>query len=408
MDFGQFQRYKTVQILIDKIIKYYNTQTLSILEIGANEQENLEKLVTDAEITYSDLSFPDTVKNDGKHIIADATDLKNIKDVQYDIVIALDVFEHIPLVKREAFLKEITRVARLGTIICFPFDSKTIENAEYGANEYYKNIFQKDHIWLSQHSYNILPSIEKTKVIINKLKQKYFIFEHGDISIWEEMMKTLFGSYHYMELVSFNKKMEEFYEETIFYNDIGVNNYRSFIIINRNEDLNKYLHKEVDSVFLKPANDKFSKMLSNTIQTFRELSTNQTISNKFKFYLDYGDGFSEENCLYVESLINKADGRFHLYTDLSNDIKNIRLDPAENSCIISDVKVTTNRGEIDSFYNNGLVLGDFLIFNNNDPQFHYNLSKGTKYIRVKGKITILDSSHLCGLFSYLSNLYNKK
>ena len=100
--FDQYQRYKTISVIAEKIKANEKIEKLKILEVGANAQKNLGKFLED-EIFYTDISMPEGFENDENFFVADATNLVEVKNDEYDIVVASDVFEHIPSDLREKF-----------------------------------------------------------------------------------------------------------------------------------------------------------------------------------------------------------------------------------------------------------------------------------------------------------------
>ena len=155
--FDQYQRYKTTALIVEK----YRIDSIdfTILEIGANEHKNLEKFLPKDKIKYLDIKLSDELQKDKKYILADATNMPQIKDNSFDVVIALDVFEHIPSNLRKSFLNEINRVSKILVIIAGPFDESEVTNTEVRVNQYYKNKYDEDYIWLKEHIENKLPNL---------------------------------------------------------------------------------------------------------------------------------------------------------------------------------------------------------------------------------------------------------
>lgn len=106
--FDQFQRYNNVANIINNLREA--GQIFNILEVGANEHQNLEKFLPEDHITYLDIQLPDNLKDNPKYLLGDATSMQ-FPNNKYNIVVALDVFEHIFPEDREKFIKEIYRVS---------------------------------------------------------------------------------------------------------------------------------------------------------------------------------------------------------------------------------------------------------------------------------------------------------
>ena len=145
--FDQYQRYKTISVIAEKIKANEKIEKLKILEVGANAQKNLGKFLED-EIFYTDISMPEGFENDENFFVADATNLVEVKNDEYDIVVASDVFEHIPSDLSEKFLTELYRVSKYAVVFCFPFLTEYTSEAEERANRYYQTLYGEDYIWL--------------------------------------------------------------------------------------------------------------------------------------------------------------------------------------------------------------------------------------------------------------------
>lgn len=152
---------------------------MSILEIGSNEEYNLEKVLPNDEIQYSDIELPDEIKKDKSFVQLDGCNMSGVLDGQYDIVIALDVLEHIPYEQRKKFMIEVNRVAKHMAIVCFPYKSIHNESAEKRVNGYHKMIYGNDHKWLLEHIQNGLPQVSEVEDILtkNQISYKNFIME---------------------------------------------------------------------------------------------------------------------------------------------------------------------------------------------------------------------------------------
>lgn len=96
-----------------------------------------------------------------------------------------------------------------------------------------------------------------------------------------------------------------------------------------------------------------------------------------KLYLDTGSGYSEQNALKKICPVNGT----HIsikFTDLPSDLKAFRLDPCEQSCIISDLNVKINKKDI-SFRSSNAVKSiiknnrHIYLFDTHDPQFRFTV-----------------------------------
>lgn len=369
--FDQFQRYQTAANFITIFKKNYGRDTVSILEIGANEHKNLEKFCPFDEIKYLDIVIPEHLKADPQYIEGDATDLKDISDQTYDLVIALDVFEHIPSNKRNLFISELNRVSKFGVFLGAPFSNSSVNSAEYRGNFYYKMMKKVDHKWLIEHIENKLPILEDTLELISKMNKNFFVFEHGSLEIWEKLNCYLWkieGGNCESEIV-----INDYYNNQLYHCDISKDNYRKFIFITDNYFVCKKIEKELKQKFIKDdrvfekklgdlngiigtLNDIFLlkelEMINNRdsyiIKELEDIKEKQSvflrelISSKTKdyqifhskirkLYLDYGEGFNETDIIIF---CENEQGEVIINLPVDKEIYQIRIDLSESQLLV--------------------------------------------------------------------------
>ncbi len=238
MIFDQFQRYQTISRLLDEIRMKEKFCKLNILEVGANSQKTLGKFTSD-DIFYTDLQVPEGFENDPDFFVADATNLKEIEDNSYDVVVASDVYEHIPEEKRSAFINEIHRVSRLAVILCFPIGSPEVEAAEKKVNEIYKRMFGEDHRWLIEHIINGLPRLNEFEKMLTQSQIKYTGFQHGGLSNWISLQFTQLCLWDMSGLPQADI-LDNIYNGKYYYQDTDSENYRVFYMLCKGINVNEY------------------------------------------------------------------------------------------------------------------------------------------------------------------------
>ena len=414
--FDQYQRYKNIEYIIKQIKDIYSIDKLKILEIGSNEQLNLGRFIPNEDITYSDLKVPDSINKKVKFISADATDLKEIQSKEFDVVISSDVFEHIPTDKREEFFFETTRVAKLASVHCFPFNSEQNKSAEIRTNEYYKALYGEDHIWLKEHIENGLPDINKVKDILSSINKEYFMFEHGDILLWEDMTKSTFYSYYAPELIALQDKVDDFYEKNIFNCDIGMNNYRKFIVISNDKELKCKLEKRINEFYNNDLSDRYLEFLYKNIEDIKSVNETATYRNRSlnyeqaTIYFDEGMGFEESNKVSYQYNVNESQGYIDIYTKVKSNVKSIRFDPIEGkNCIISSINIYSNIGVLNYSLNNGFEFNKLLVFDNTDPQISIDTSDlNIEWINIEANIKVFNFKATIEIFSELRDILKRE
>ena len=233
--FDQFQRYG----IIARAIEHLRTsaQSFSILEVGANTHRLLGKLLPHDKITYLDREIPLEMQGASDIILGDATDL-NMADKSFDIVIALDVFEHIAPPQRGDFLRHIARVSRFATMLAAPFDSAAVRAAENDACAYWDSLFTEPYRWLTEHAENGLPDLLQTTQHIAELGMSHVHFSHGNLVLWREMLKAHFAAVSLPDLRAPSASMDAFYRDHLLAGDVGTDeSYRQFLFFSTDQSV---------------------------------------------------------------------------------------------------------------------------------------------------------------------------
>jgi len=226
--FDQFQRYKHASELIEVVRE--NNNVYSILEVGANEHKNLERFLPNDKITYLDIIVPDKLKGDPTYIQGDATEMP-LNNEQFDFIIALDVFEHIPQTKRISFLNELRRVSRFGFILGAPFNTEGVTESEHRASTYFKTLYGYEYPWLEEHFINKLPEKNEVSDYFTSKDWNHINFSHGSLEIWEKMTKLHFLAAGREALYDFRFTIDEYYNNYIYSSDYNGPCYRNFFFV---------------------------------------------------------------------------------------------------------------------------------------------------------------------------------
>lgn len=401
--FDQYQRYNNTKKLIE-LVREGEKRVFKILEVGANEHQMLEKFLPNDDITYLDIELPENLLNNPKYVLGDATDM-SFKDNEYDIVVALDVYEHIPIEKREQFIKELYRVSKICFIVAAPFYSQEVEVAEKRLNELFKVIYNTEYRWLQEHIENTLPMLETTKKNLEMMRIPYYVYEHGDLKIWEKLTRIHFLSVIDTELGNYRMYIDEYYNQYIEPHDYNYNSYRKFIIgykqniniktiefkdskipqenLEKLDELEEEFNILFNSKLLKQEKNDIVTILKNFINEKETLMFDKLEELRAKKEKDYiqiyerdKDNYNEEQSIVVQ--LNEDSTIFCKELEIKkiNNINGIRIDPSVNSCAIKILSLQgiLTTGEIVDFSKNVKVNGetilkdDIYIFKVNDPQ----------------------------------------
>jgi len=157
---NQLARYGAVIPLIEEV------SPATVLEVGSGS-EGLARFVADRyEITASDHDFSDygSVSLDDdrsglRRVQADVTDLP-FADREFDVVLALDLLEHIPPEKRRIALSEMARVSGKRLITGCPSGEEALQNDRTLARIYDRLPRRERPVWLNEHLENGFPEVD--------------------------------------------------------------------------------------------------------------------------------------------------------------------------------------------------------------------------------------------------------
>lgn len=106
------------------------------------------------------------------------------KDGSFDVVSALDVFEHVPAEGRETFVKELCRVSRDFVFLCGPYKNEAIEKAEAIVAEEIRRLYGIEHAQLLEHKERGLPSEGQIEEILSRETNSEVVFGYGSLGSW--------------------------------------------------------------------------------------------------------------------------------------------------------------------------------------------------------------------------------
>lgn len=418
--FDQYQRYQTLSDVVKRIKEHTGKNQLKVLEIGANEQRNLEKFLPDEDIYFSDITLPEHLLADPKFFIADATNLEGIEDDQFDVVVAGDVFEHIPKAGRKDFLKETARVSKYAAVMCFPFAAPHVESAEQRTNEYFKTICGEDYIWLFEHIDNGLPGADVVDNFLSELGLYHSRFEHGDIRIWEEMTKVHFYTCFMDKLIPYRQEIDKYYNENVYGYDRTDENYRNFYIVFKQKEEQEFFDQLAEVIFTAPKPEmrlyEDIKKLCREVKEIFELrqrlwiQENEIDSKKahgrwvgdtlsaqgYSAYFDMGEGYSLENMKSKEVLLQEQQSEDGLVRiAIPAGCKKLRFDPLEGSyCVIKNLSVLTNQGVV-NYTTNGAVYGEYIVFPTDDPVIEVDVTSfPVAWVGFQAEVYLLDEQNI--------------
>jgi len=170
---GLIQRYKPVIDLLKK-----EGSKLKILDVGGgNASISAFVRKENFDITSADVKFRG--KKKVKTVKASADNLP-FRDKSFDVVISIDMLEHIPPSKRAKAVSEMMRVASKKVIIACPCSKKSEKYEKKLIN--FAKLFGKKLPWLEEHKKNGLP--EENEIINALGKRDIKIIKNNNLIWW--------------------------------------------------------------------------------------------------------------------------------------------------------------------------------------------------------------------------------
>lgn len=334
LTFGQYGRYACIRDIIN-LNRTREKNTFKILDVGGRGNK-LKKFLPRDDVYYIDLEINEQDKNG---IVGDACKM-SIKNEAFDWVVSADVFEHIEKDKKEDFIKENLRVAKLGVIIAAPFKNDAVINSEINVNEIHKILFNKDHLWLKEHIKIGLPDATNVENFLNKNDYKYQVLNNNNLFLWQLMQ-----SIHFLVLRTPEKfishKLEEinyYLNSNIYPIDFQEPSYRKIYYIKKKKNLidhvirsnenNNRLYLEAEKIGLAFIFEILSHylMIDANKNWKRRVVTKKTNNKIALFTAIFGD---KDEIQEPKNMISNCD--FICFTDnkyLKSDYFDIRFSPA--------------------------------------------------------------------------------
>ncbi len=267
LPFDIYQRYRMVSDVVNKYRK--PGKAFKILEVGAGYENNLKKFLPRDDIYLLDIDYPPVYRCIKNSLAGDFTDIE-LKE-QYDFIVTIDTFEHVPAERREKFVEKLVAGSRVASILTAPFDTPGVNDHEVFANELYNASRGYEYRWLKEHIRNGLPSLKATLGYIEKSGLKYRVLPNGYLHRWFEMMTLYLSVEGRPEFNRIFSELSEFYNKNFYRHDNREPSYRKVIVMAKTDavpDLGDLIAKETDEEALA---DK-RRLLDSLISKIKEES----------------------------------------------------------------------------------------------------------------------------------------
>jgi len=261
LPFDQYQRYRLVAEVLDRLRR--PGEKFEVLDVGGHP--GLARAFFDQDLVIvSDLL---SSGNDFE-IMADSITLP-FPDQSFNLVIAVDLLEHILPSERNQVLRELARVSSELVFISAPFDFSLSKEAERMVFDFIKEWLGYEHKYLKQHLEIPAPKLFETEAEMIKLGFDTVIFPNGELSRWLLLMLVYYYFEGFPRAIELRKKLSEFYNQHYFFQDLTEPAYRHLIVGSKNRI--REMPNALDELSAKKKSEPTPdfELLRSTLEIFR-------------------------------------------------------------------------------------------------------------------------------------------
>ncbi|MFQ5354131.1 MAG: methyltransferase domain-containing protein [Thermodesulfobacteriota bacterium] len=221
LPFDQYQRYRIITDAIEAVRD--GKEPLKVLDVGGSPGLLVDFLPSD------DIFIIDRVSSlAGDFVFGDGAALP-FRNKAFDIVISVDVLEHIEPMKREAFIGELKRAANKYVFVAAPFMTEAVVEAEDILFDVIKAASGEEHAFLKEHKEYGLP--EKTAITetLGKGAWQTISVPNGALKRWLPMMALSIYVTGDRFLSELSERINAFYNSNYYDEDNREPSYRYLI-----------------------------------------------------------------------------------------------------------------------------------------------------------------------------------
>ncbi|MBI4454432.1 MAG: class I SAM-dependent methyltransferase [Acidobacteria bacterium] len=287
LPFDLFERYHAAALLYQRL----SQRPQSVLDIGG--------YIGDQGGHWADASnfglpavFSDIRPADSPRYLSQAA----LRGEQFDLVLSLDVLEHVPSHRRKQFLDEIDRLNSQYLLIAGPFACPETETAEQAVREWLLEAGVSNHGFLSEHSEHGLPTREDLLQWISVKGYFFLEFEGMSTHMWEILQKISLFLAHYQQYHTLEQLNRSVNKEALWTSNGKP--YRHFFLISKYREVeesvqllpraqeplellfflehapeilsHQTIQRQTDTLFLLNENQKHIRLLENQVRLLEE------------------------------------------------------------------------------------------------------------------------------------------
>ena len=227
--FDMFQRYKIAAELLNAV---RSKAQLTVLDVGG-WPGLMQKLLPSDRLVVLDLQETRGVEA----LIGEATAIP-FTSGSFDLVLAIDIMEHLPAGHRQRFLEELLRVTGGYLILAGPFSEPDVDYAERTLNDFAARVLGVRNRFLEEHIANGLPDIEEVRRYFREVQLVPVEVPNGYLYHWIVMMMANHFIESFIRNRAFHEWVNESYNRGSYVSDNREPCYRRVFVVSKNSKLN--------------------------------------------------------------------------------------------------------------------------------------------------------------------------
>jgi len=182
LDLDLYLRYTAVARVLDRMLPA-EPVPVRVLEVGCHGRNVLRRLLDPALVQVSRCDVKPCGADPEFFVIPEQPPWP-VADESFDVVVALEVLEHLPADRRRAFLAECLRLARHGAVFTCPSGVPQVIEAEAMAAALLAERHGAEHPFLREHRQHGLPGAEEILSHLRDFDIPHAVFEQMPVDVW--------------------------------------------------------------------------------------------------------------------------------------------------------------------------------------------------------------------------------
>lgn len=180
--FDQWSRYASLAAAVEAMLPGGG----SVLDVGSGALTLLRQFLPHHQVTFID---PLLVGRTGEGLIGGPFVDGAVSNGSFDVVVCVDVLEHVPASERRAFLQRMVAASRRGVIVSAPFrDAGSAKETDDRVQASYHAKHGRDYPWLAEHEEHGLPALPETRRLLEDAGLQITLAGNGHVPWLNELL----------------------------------------------------------------------------------------------------------------------------------------------------------------------------------------------------------------------------